>query len=277
LEYNVKEKRMNYFCTITLKYKVLLLTSCRLRWHYPFLREHAAKSWLCDQHGHDFRLPWALPKQALKYTPAASGITHFYALHRQKSLKSTTAMTLAKSLVRLALATACLLLIPLVAMQFTSEVVWTLSDFVIAGSLLFGAGLAYVLVARLGNNTSYRLGAGVAVAAGLLLIWVNLAVGFIGSENNPANLLYGGVLAVAFIGALIACFRPQGMANAMFAAALAQFVVPLIAASIWKPGLNLGMVQVLVLNTIFAGLWATSGWLFRRTSGFSSNPSQQLA
>jgi hypothetical protein len=185
-------------------------------------------------------------------------------------------MTLSQSLVRLALATACLLLIPLVAMQFTSEVVWTLSDFVIAGGLLFGAGLAYVLVARLGNNASYRLGAGVAVAAGLLLIWVNLAVGFIGSENNPANLLYGGVLAVAFIGALVARFRPRGMANAMFAAALAQFIVPLIAASIWKPELNLGMVQVLVLNTIFAGIWVTSGWLFRRASGPSANPSQQL-
>jgi hypothetical protein len=186
-------------------------------------------------------------------------------------------MTLTKSILRLALATAFLLLIPLVAMQFTHEVVWTLFDFVVAGTLLFGTGLTYLLVARLGNNATYRLAVGVAVMAGLLLIWVNLAVGFIGSENNPANLLYGGVLAAAFIGAIAARFRPQGMAYAMFAAALVQFVVPFIAAAIWKPEVNLGMLQVLALNTIFAGIWATSGWLFRRASGTSAHSTPQLA
>jgi hypothetical protein len=186
-------------------------------------------------------------------------------------------MTLTKSIARLALGTALLLLIPLVAMQFTSEVVWTLSDFVIAGALLFGTGLTYLLVARLGNNGAYRLAVGVAVMAGLLLIWINLAVGFIGSEDNPANLLYGGVLVVATIGAIAARFQPQGMAYAMFAAALAQFVVPLIAAAIWRPEVNLGMMQVLALNTIFAGIWATSGWLFRRASGTGSSMSHQLA
>jgi hypothetical protein len=186
-------------------------------------------------------------------------------------------MTLTKSIIRLALVTALLLLIPLVTMQFTHEVVWTLSDFIIAGVLLFGTGLTYLLVARLGSNATYRLAVGVAVMAGLLLIWINLAVGFIGSENNPANLLYSGVLATAFIGAIAARFRPQGMAYAMFAAALVQFVVPFIAASIWKPEVNLGMMQVLALNTIFAGIWATSGWLFRRASGASANSTPQLA
>jgi hypothetical protein len=186
-------------------------------------------------------------------------------------------MTLTKSITRLALGTALLLLIPLVAMQFTSEVVWTLSDFVIAGALLFGTGLTYLLVARLGNNGTYRLAVGIAVMAGLLLVWINLAVGFIGSEDNPANLLFGGVLAVACIGAIVARFRPRGMAYAMFAAALAQFVVPLIAASIWKPEVDWGMVQVLVFNTVFAGIWATSGWLFRRASGPGSTLARQLA
>jgi len=176
------------------------------------------------------------------------------------------AMTLTKSLLRVALATAFLLLIPLVAMQFTREVVWALSDFIIAGVLLFGTGLTYVVVSRLGNTTSYRLGAGVAVLAGLLLIWINLAVGFLGSEDNPANLLFGAVLAVASVGALVARFRPLGMARAMFAAAFTQFLVPLVAALIYKPEVDLGMLKVLLLNTIFSGIWATSGWLFRRAA-----------
>jgi hypothetical protein len=185
-------------------------------------------------------------------------------------------MSLPKSIFCLALATAVLLLIPLVAMQVSQEVTWTGSDFVIAGGLLFGTGLTYLLVARLGPNTTYRLAVGVAVLAGLLLIWINLAVGFIGSENNPANLLYAGVLAVACSGAVMARFRPRGMAQAMFAAALAQLVVPIIAALIWKPALNLGLVQVLVANTAFAGLWVGAGWLFRRASLRSTSISQQL-
>lgn len=175
-------------------------------------------------------------------------------------------MTLTKSLLRVALATAFLLLIPLVAMQFSQEMKWDLADFILAGVLLFGTGLTYVVVSRMGNTTSYRLGAGVAVLAGLLLIWINLAVGFLGSENNPANLLFGAVLVVASVGALVARFRPLGMSRAMFAAALTQFAVPLVAALIYKPEVDLGMLKVLVLNTIFSGIWAASGWLFRRAA-----------
>lgn len=186
-------------------------------------------------------------------------------------------MTLTKSIVRIALATGFFLLIPLVAMQFTTEVTWTLSDFVVAGVLLFGTGLTYALVARKGSTTVYRVAVGVAVATGLLLIWVNLAVGFIGSENNPANLLYGGVLAVGIIGAIIAGFQPRGMANAMFAAALVQFLVPLVAAAIWKPEVNAGMMQVLALNTVFAMIWVGSGLLFRRASAPGSPANRQLA
>jgi predicted anti-sigma-YlaC factor YlaD len=50
----------------------------------------------------------------------------------------------------------------------------------------------------------------------------------------------------------------------MFGAALTQVAVPLVAAAIWRPEVNQGMVYVLALNTIFAGIWAVSGWLFRR-------------
>ncbi|ALD21716.1 hypothetical protein [Hymenobacter sp. DG25A] len=173
-------------------------------------------------------------------------------------------MTLTKSILRLAVATAFLLLIPLVAMQFNSGVNWTFSDFVVAGILLFGTGLTYLLIAGRARNGAYKLAAGVAVAASLLLVWGNLAVGFIGSEDNPANLLYGGVLAVGFIGAIVAQLRPLGMAKAMFAAALTQFAVPFVAMLIWKPEINLGVVWVIALNTLFAGLWVVSALLFRR-------------
>ncbi|MBC6988083.1 hypothetical protein [Hymenobacter sp. BT491] len=191
-------------------------------------------------------------------------------------------MTLSKSILRIILATAFLLLIPLVAMQFTHEVVWTLSDFVVAGALLFGTGLTYILVARKWNNTTYRMGVGVAVAAGLLLVWANLAVGLIGSEDNPVNLLYGLVLAVAIIGAIAARFRPLGMSNAMFAASLTYVLVTVIALFIWTPSgvvaePSVGLVNVIGANAAFAAIWAASGLLFRRASASDSAAHRQLA
>jgi hypothetical protein len=205
-----------------------------------------------------------------------------YLYHFRLSPNCPPPMPLAKSLIRVALATAFLLLIPLVAMQFTSEVMWTLSDFVVAGALLVGTGLTYVLVSRLGNTTTYRVAVGVAVMAGLLLVWANMAVGLVGSEHNPVNLLYGSVLAVAAIGALVARFRPLGMSRAMFGAALTYVAVTTVALVVWPPSAataepSANFVNVLVANAVFAALWATSGWLFRRANAISTQPAQRLA
>ena len=87
----------------------------------------------------------------------------------------------------------------------------------------------YELAARKTGNIAYRAAVGVALAAALLLVWINLAVGIIGNEDNPANLMYIGVLAVGTIGAIIARFQPHGMARALFATALAQGLVVVIA------------------------------------------------
>ena len=73
--------------------------------------------------------------------------------------------------------TALLLLLPLIAMQFTKEVNWTLSDFVVAGVLLFGTGLICELAIRKIKNTKYRIVTIKAVLLVLLLVWAELAVG----------------------------------------------------------------------------------------------------
>ena len=193
-------------------------------------------------------------------------------------------MTLTKSIARVALATAFFLLVPLLAKQFNPEMAWTLFDFAAAGTLLFGAGLAYVLVARIGGSNAYRLAVGVAVGVALLLVWANLAVGLIGNENDPANLLYGGVLAVLLIGALVAHFQPSGMTNALFATAFAQMVVPVIALLVGKSqiaaaeaALGGGVVQMIGGNIFFAALWAGAALLFRRASATGSSSDQRLA
>ena len=80
-----------------------------------------------------------------------------------------------KVIIWLALVTGLVLLAPLVAMQFTDDVAWTLSDFVIAGVLLFGTGLVFVLAAR--RIPKHRAVIGVMLAAALVYVWAELAVG----------------------------------------------------------------------------------------------------
>jgi hypothetical protein len=191
-------------------------------------------------------------------------------------------MTLTQSIARIAVGAAFLLMIPLMAMQFTQEVNWTLADFVFAGVVLFGAGLTYVLIARKRNNPAYRLGVGVAVLAGFLLVWANAAVGLVGSEKNNANLLYAGVLAVALIEAFVARFRPLGMSHAMFAAALTYALVTAVALFVWTPAgagaePRVSLVNVLGVNAVFAAVWVVAGVLFRRAGAAGSHAGSQMA
>lgn len=162
-----------------------------------------------------------------------------------------------------ALAMAVILLVPLLAMRITDEVAWTLSDFAIAGTLIFGTALIYVLAARKAGNIAYRSAVGVALAAAFILIWTNSAVGIIGSEDYLANSMYGGVLAVGIAGTIVARLRPRAMANAMLATALALALVAVVAllARLGYP--FSGPVEILAVNGFFVALFAGSALLFR--------------
>lgn len=183
-----------------------------------------------------------------------------------------------KDFLVVALAPLLLLLVPLVAMRFTAEVNWTSSDFVVAWVLLAGTAFAYRLLAtRKIANLAYRAGAALAVAASLLIVWINLAVGIIGSEANPANLLYGAVLLVGVVGTALARFQPQGLARAALAAAGVTFLVPVIAFLVWRPDFSPGVAKVFLLNFFFVLMFAGAGWLFRRAAGRPSATSLPTA
>jgi hypothetical protein len=76
---------------------------------------------------------------------------------------------------------AILLLIPLIAMQFTNEVNWNLLDFIVSGVLLLGTGLLCEFVLRKVKKIRLRIVICVALLIMLLLIWAELAVGIFGS------------------------------------------------------------------------------------------------
>jgi cytochrome b subunit of formate dehydrogenase len=77
--------------------------------------------------------------------------------------------------------TGLILLVPLVAMQFTSEVIWTGFDFAVAAALLTGTGLLFELALRKLHTKPARIKAGALLGVALLLVWAELAVGIVGA------------------------------------------------------------------------------------------------
>ena len=176
--------------------------------------------------------------------------------------------TLKKSILRIALvATVIILLVPFVAMQFTNEVDWSASDFIIMGALVFGTGLAYVLISRFSSDTAYKTAIGLAIGSTFFMVWANLAVGLIGAGPNPGNLMYMGVVAVVVIGSILSRFSPGGMERVMYSTALSLALVAAIAlfANMHQYPES-SVTEILGVNGFFAILFAVAGVLFRRVA-----------
>lgn len=86
-----------------------------------------------------------------------------------------------QNIIRSMLAAQLVLLIPLIAMQFSDEWDWKLPDFIIIGILLAGVGYAYQLIVTGSKNNLRQVAIGIVLAAAMVLIWIELAVGPFGS------------------------------------------------------------------------------------------------
>lgn len=86
-----------------------------------------------------------------------------------------------KSLIIILGVVGAILLIPFIAMQFTTEVDWSLFDFVLMGVLLTGTGLLIELAIRKIKTNPQRLIVLGVILLTFFLIWVELAVGIFGS------------------------------------------------------------------------------------------------
>ncbi len=74
-----------------------------------------------------------------------------------------------------------LLIIPLIAMQLTDEVEWSLFDFIIMGTLLLITGLMGEIIFKKVKKYKHRVILYVVVAIIFFLIWAELAVGIFGT------------------------------------------------------------------------------------------------
>ena len=111
------------------------------------------------------------------------------------------------------------------------------------------------------RDTAFGLAVACAVAAAFLIVFMNVAAGLLGIEDDdPANLLYVGVLAIGFFGGILARFQPRGLARVMFATAVAQALVGAFALTYPNTA---GPLQIVLLHGLFVALFAGSGWLFR--------------
>lgn len=162
---------------------------------------------------------------------------------------------------------AGLLLLPLIAMQFTDEVAWNLGDFIIFGVLLLAGGVTFEFASRLNHDSAYRAALGVAIAASLFLMVMTLGVGLVGADGDAVNLIYLAVLSTGITGSIVTRFTPDGMTRTLIAVSVTQVLVAVIA-------LGLGLVQAgptpvgffLGGNAIFLLLWIASAWLFHKST-----------
>jgi hypothetical protein len=134
----------------------------------------------------------------------------------------------------------------------------------VSGSI--GASIAWggaIMSARL----AYGSGVSVALAAGFLQSWMNLAVGIVGDTDNPQNAGFFGVVVTAAACAFVARLRPDGMARAMLATAGVQALLGLMVATAPITARDsMGATGVTILSAVFVALWLASAALFHRSA-----------
>lgn len=168
-----------------------------------------------------------------------------------------------------ALLILAVLAIPFLLSITSEEVQWSSEDYVIMASALAVMACIYEFATNVKRTSLYKYATVVALLAGFVLFWVNGAVGIIGSEDQSVNLLYAVVIVVLLIGAFYSKLEASGMALTLFATAVCQMIVPLVALAFWPPNTiswSPGVSGVFLLSGFFSVLFMISAWMFRRSA-----------
>jgi len=163
---------------------------------------------------------------------------------------------------------ALLLSLPAIAMAWfpAAGVDWSGSDFVLMGVMLFIACAVVEVGAHLADNFPYLGGVILAVGAGFVTVWANIAVGMIGDEGNPVNLVFLAILAFAVLGTLVARFQARGMVKVMLVTGAMQALVGLVVALV-----GLDETRAAILTAGFALPWFLSAGMFQLSANSNGN------
>lgn len=162
---------------------------------------------------------------------------------------------------------ALLLITPAAAMTMgVGGVNWSPGDFAFAAVMFAIVGGLFELAARASANIAYRAAVVLAVACAFLQIWINLAVGIIGNEDDPANTTYFIVVIVAITASAVAAGRAQLMGRAMIVVMATQILfsaVHLIDGHFTA-----------AIDLFFVSLWLLSSRLFTRAAREIGEPAK---
>jgi hypothetical protein len=168
---------------------------------------------------------------------------------------------LGKTMLRVALVSLALLMVPLVASQVVPGWHWNAGGFVFVYLLFFATGMAYALIARKMGAWSYKAGVGVALVAGFALGWSNMVQ--VADSGHPENLVYHSVLAVGIVGACLARLKARGLALTLFAMAATLALIAVMLPSGAPPDMARRMA---IGHGVYVGLFLASGLMFRHAS-----------
>lgn len=119
------------------------------------------------------------------------------------------------------------------------------------------------------RNRTYQLALGIGLFGVVLIGWANGAIGIIGGEDNPANLMYGAVFLTWLVGSIVSKFKPRGMSRTLSVVAIIQILIPVVALFIWPAKASwgeAGVNGVLIFNSILSLPFVVSVALFRRAA-----------
>ncbi|HXC96610.1 MAG TPA: hypothetical protein VNU92_13000 [Edaphobacter sp.] len=168
---------------------------------------------------------------------------------------------LGTTMLRVALVSLGLLMVPLVASRVVDGWHWNAGSFVFVYALFFAIGMVYSVIARKMSAWTYKAGVGIALVAGFALGWSTMVQ--TADSGHPERLWFLSVLVVGFIGACLARLRARGLALTLFAMAATVALITVMLPSGAPPDLARNMA---VGHGAFVVLFTASGLLFRRAS-----------
>jgi len=131
-------------------------------------------------------------------------------------------------------------------------------DFLVAGGLIAAFGGVFIMGLRASTSRSYRAGFALALLTGLAVLGPALAVGIVGDEGDPADLMYAAILFGGFVAACAVRFSPGGVRRSLYAVSAATGTASLAAISVAGDAQAPGM---LMFHALIAGGFAVSGYL----------------